>query len=234
MDDINRKPTGSVVAWTNQGVGIAWHEYQWDEKRHKVYFLAASQEGRVTHGPAPVSLTAARHLALCRSVGSWLVVCNTKDGAIFSQRLDSAGSPLAKRVEVLKAGSIELGYNLGVRATSAVATPSGAAAVVGGDDQVTLLMLDQAGRLRHSIRVDDPAIWGHGFKPQIERMGDDLCVAWVQSDNGDDRLMARLFHVDGRSRTGVIVVAEFVSGMARPVAALGGFVLVWRSYAQTP
>jgi len=234
MDDINRKPTGSVVAWTDQGVGIAWHEYGWDEKRHRVYFLAASPEGRVTHGPSSVSLTGARHIALCRSVDGWLVVYNTKDGAVVSQRIDSAGSPLAEPIEVLKAGSIELGYNLGVRATSAVATPSGAAAVVGGDDQVTLLMLGQDGRLRQSMRVDDPAIRGHGFKPQIERSGDKLCVAWAQSDNYDDRLMARVFDVEGRSRTGVVVVADFLHGMARPVAAPDGFVLTWRSYAQTP
>ncbi len=233
-DDINRKPTGSVVAWTDQGVGIAWHEYEWDEKRHKAHFLAASPEGRVTHGPVPVSLTEARHLTLCRSVDSWLVVYNTKDGAVLSQRLDSVGSPLAKPIEVLKAGSIDLDYSIDARAASVVAAPSGAAAVFGGDDQVTLLMLDQAGRLRQSIRVDDPAIRGHGFKPQIERVGDSLCVAWVQSDNDDDRLMTRVFDVEGRPRTGVIVVAEFVSGMARPVAASDGFALVWRSYAQTP
>ena len=234
--EVNRKPTGTVGAWATGRIGAMWHEYEHDPKNHKVLLLSMDRSGKPLHEVRQVGLAGAHHLAICPRGEGWLAACTTRKGAVLARAIAADGGPEGPCREVVANVGTELGWNTGVHAVSMVPTPEGGAAlVVGGDRSAQLLSIGGDLSLRGRVRVDDPNVArGHGFKPRMCSSGGVLCVAWAQMDNEDDRLFVRLFEERGRPLTPPIFVAEFVHAIARPMPDGDGFVLVWRSYAQTP
>ncbi len=119
-----------------------------------------------------------------------------------------------------------------MQALAATRTPGGAAVAVGGEDQLSLLVLGPRGKLRRRQQVDDPRADGASFLPRLSLNGQRLCVAWSQADNHDDRLLVRLFGHDGAPQTPPAVMADHVDAVANVVPHGDGFRLTWASHAQ--
>ena len=231
------EPRGMRAAWGPGGAALVWHDerYVGGKSRRQQWFLALTREGKPRHKPVDLKLGSTGHMALAPLGRGWVVAYERRaDRAFWVQRLGAAGQRVGPARRIIAPAVEELGFHLGVQPLAAAALPGGAAVAVGGEQQLTLVLLDKQGKVTRRQRVDDPGSGGSSFFPRLLRNGQRLCVAWRQTDNHDDRLLVRLHQLDGKPLTGPVVLAGHVDTVANIVPHGQGFGLTWAGHAQRP
>ncbi len=220
------EPRGARAAWGDRDVGLLWYEERGTTRLEQLLVLSLGG-GRPRGKPARLGLGSTGHMTLARLGRGWAVVYESRaDHAFYLQRLTARGKRRgkARRLTPTRGG---VGFHLGVQALDAVSTPGGAALVLGGGLGVTLILVDRRGRVKHRQRVDDPRATGSGYEPRLARARGRLCVAWKQSDNWDDRVLARAYRLNGTPVGAARVVARHVDALGSLLAEGAGFRLVW-------
>jgi len=232
------EPRGARAAWGPKGAGLVWFEERSAGRKSKKLelFLALSAAGKPRHKPVNLRLASTGHMALSPLGRGWMVVYESRaDHAFYLQRVSGKGRRLGRAQRLTKPASRGLGFHLGVQVLAATSTTNGAAVALGGEDGVTLVLVDRRGKVLSSRRVDTPAATGSAYAPRLARTPKGLlCVAWQQSDNHDDRLLARLHKADGAPLTAPVVLAGHVDAVANLVAHENGCRATWSGHARLP
>jgi len=235
--DRNREPRPVQAAWGRNAVGIVFREFDGDEARSRLAFLAVSYAAVGPAQPRELPLKGTANLALSCNDKGWLLAYMSQKGGAFAVRLDESGSVVGEPTQIAPDYADGRGhFHSGIENIPIVPTEDGAAVAYDGDRGAFLALLDRELKPRSTVRVDDPAPPRYSRSmPRVAWNGQRFLVAWIEEGgNIPDRLYLRLFDKNGGPQCEPIQVADEAAAFAQPVPLKNGYLLAWVDHAVTP
>ncbi|MHB9110187.1 MAG: hypothetical protein ACYDCO_24305 [Armatimonadota bacterium] len=239
---INQEPDYTTVAWDAKRVGVAFFEWEYDDAKRTVRFLAADLQGQALHPVRTLGLRDASSLAICADGEGWLLAYVTSAGKACIQRLSPQGEFAGPAVPIAFPYPASKPDNWR-QSIALVNTPHGPAVTCilskGDLDQVYLALLDDALAARSIALVSRKKPVNDWFYADYRSTGlcvngETLLVTWYGLENNFEPLQARFFNLEGQPVGGIITVAADPSGFAPPAALGNGFALAWMAYGEVP
>ena len=235
--EVNREPRPVQVAWGRSAVGIVFKEFDYDEAKSTLWFLAVDYGQGTPATPREIPLKGTANLALAAYQNGWLLAYLSKKGAAFAVRLDATGSVLGEALEFAPEYSDRRShFHSGIQNISIVPTDNGIAIAFDGDKGMFLSLFNPELKLLSTVRVDDPKSQDYSRSvPRIAWNGQCMLVSWIQEGgNVRDKLYLRLFDESGKPKSEPIRVIEDVAVLAPPVPLKDGYALAWLDNSVKP